>query len=257
MLIRKAIILITSLTLLAFTSFAVAQDEEENDGLAQVVRISAKDGQDQDLEKAITEYHHYMGDKEGAWHYQWYSIMTGPDAGDYIARSGGHNWEDFDAENEWEDEANARFTSDVQPYIADADVLITRPDKELGMWPDSIEGYQYFSVTEWHIMPGKNRAFNEGLKKIDGMLKEGGWPNHYAFVYNVSGGYGNTVTLVSPRKSFADMAPKEPAFIDILNEVMGEEEAQAFLADWGKTYKSGQNILLAYRPELSDYGQED
>ena len=252
--IKKALMLIASLALVAYTSTALAQDHEENDGLAQVVLITAKDGQAKALEKAITAYHHYMADKEGAFRYQWYSITTGPDTGKYIARTGSHNWEDFDAVHDWDEEAGAKFASEVQPYIENADFRITRTDGELGIWPDSMDGYKYFSVTDWYIRSGQIGAFNKGLKKIDGILKEANWPNYYAFVWSVSGGKGNQVTLVLPRKSFADMAPKEPSFIDAMNKALGEEEAEAFLANWGGTYKPGKNRLLKYRPKLSDYG---
>jgi len=124
----------------------------------------------------------------------------------------------------------------------------------LGIWPESMDGYEYFSLTTWHIKQGKGQAFSESVKKIDAALKAGNWPTYYAFSYPVSGGKGNTRTLVSPRKSFADMAPKEPKFIDIMNEAMGEEEAAAFLAEFSTTYYIGQNQLLKYRAELSDYG---
>jgi len=237
-------------------SHAVAQDEEKNDGLARVVMITAEDGHEKALEDAITAYHHYMGGKDGAWHYQWYSIETGPNTGKYIARTGNLNWEDFDAEHDWDEEAGARFVSDVQPHIAEAIVTITRTDDELGMWPDSMEGYNYFSVTNWYVKPGQNRAYNDGMEKVNTLLKEGGWPNYYAFTYPVSGGKNNQVTLVSPRKNFADMAPKEPKFYDILTKAMGEEEAKAFLAEWSLTYTSGQNQLLSYRPKLSNYGDK-
>ena len=50
------------------------------------------------------------------------------------------------------------------------------------------------------------------------------------------------------------MAPKEPSFMEVMGKAMGEEEAKAFMAEWGPTFKSGQNQLLQYRPKLSDYG---
>ena len=50
------------------------------------------------------------------------------------------------------------------------------------------------------------------------------------------------------------MAPKEPSFTDIMNKAMCEKEAAAFLADWGSTYKSGDNMLLHHMAEQSDYG---
>ena len=228
--------------------------KEKNDGLARVALITAKDGQGKALEEAIVKYHHFMGSKEGALRYQWYSIETGQDTGKYIARSGGHNWADFDAEHDWDKEAGAKFASLVQPHIANAVVTITPNDDELGIWPESLEGYEYFSVSRWHIKPGQGTAFSEGLKKIDAVLKAGNFPSYYNFINTVSGGNGNTVLLVSPKKSFADMAPKEPSFMEVMNKAMGEEETAAFLADWGSTYKSGENMLLRHMAEQSDYG---
>lgn len=234
----------------------VLAEEEKSDNLARVVMITPKAGHEEALEESITKYHHYMGNKEGAWRYNWYSVVTGPDTGKYLARSGGHSWADFDVEFKWGKEAGKKFRAEVWPHIEDADVYITEVDDEVGIWPDDMDGYQYYSVTKWYIKSGKGREFNEGLKKVDAILKEGGWPNFYAFTYEVSGGNGNTVTIVSPRKNFADMAPKEPAFMDILKKAMGEEEAEAFMKDWGETFKSGQNQLLKWEPKLSDYGDK-
>lgn len=254
--LKKTLILLVSLVLISCAPYALAADEEQNDRLARVITITARDGHAKALEEAITKYHHYMGDKEGAWRYTWYSIITGPDTGKYIARSGNHNWADFDPqEHDWDKAAREKFMSEVQPHIAEMDVVISQIDDEVGIWPESWEDYHYYSVTDWHIKPGHGREFNEGLKKIDGILKEdGNWPTYYAFSSAVSGGHGNTVTIVSPRKNFADMAPKTPTFFDVMGKAMGDEEARAFFAEWTKTYESGQNRLLKRRAELSDYG---
>lgn len=255
--IKKILIVLASLALISPVSQAVAQDDEKTDGLANVVLITAKDGHAKALEDAITAYHHYMADKPGAWRWQWYSITTGPNTGSYLARSGNHNYADFDATHDWDDAAGAKFESDVQPHIASAVSTITRTDDEIGIWPENMDDYELFSVTQWHVKQGKGREFNEGLKKIDAILKAGNWPSYYAFVYPVSGAKGNLVTIVSPRKNFADMAPKDPEFMDIIGEAMGEEEGGAFMSEFATTYFQGQNSLLRYRAELSDYGDSD
>lgn len=254
--LKKVFLLFISLALIGGMSNAVAEDEEKNDRLAQVALITAKDGHEKALEEAITKYHHYMADKKGAWRFSWYSIVTGPNTGKYLARSGGHNWADFDAENDWDEEAGAKFESDVAPHIADLVPWIAQMDDEVGIWPENSEGYNLFSITEWHIKPGKGSAFNEGLKKIDAILKDSEFPGYYAFTSAVSGGKGNSITIVSPRKNYADMAPKEPKFMDIMSKAMGEDEARAFMDGWGATFMSGQNQLLEYRPKLSDYGDK-
>ena len=234
-----------------------SDEEAETDGVAQVVLITPKDGQAMDLEEAISNYHAYMGDKEGARHYSWFSILSGPNTGKYIAHAGENNWADFDAEHDWDDEAADRFRSEVQPFIGNSHIKFTSVDKDLGMWPEDMTGYKYFSVTSWKIQPGKYGAFSQGLKKVDQIMKEGGWPKYYNFFYTVSGGTGNEIGLVSPRKSFADMAPPEKDFFSYMSDALGEEAAGAFLAEWGASYESQGNMLLVYRPDLSDYGQED
>jgi len=251
---KKMIMMAAVLALLSCVSIAVAQDAEKNDGIARVALITPKDGHNKALEEAIVKYHQFMATKEGSMRYQWYSIETGEDTGKYIARTSGHNWADFDAGYDWEKDAAAKFASLVQPHIANTVITFTRTDDELGIWPESMEGYEYFSVTRWHIKPGQYSAFDDGLKKIDAALKAGGFPGYYRFIDTVSGGAGNTTMLVSPRKNFTDMAPKEPSFMDIMNKAMGEEEAEAFVADWGSTYQSGNNMLLHHMAEQSDYG---
>ncbi|MGA9575960.1 MAG: hypothetical protein WBS20_18600 [Lysobacterales bacterium] len=251
---KKIIILASALALLFSVSIAVAQDTAKNEGIARVVMITAKDGQGKALEEAIVKYHHFMGTKDGAMRYQWFSVASGQNTGKYLARTGGHNWADFDAEHDWEDESAAKFASLVQPHVASMVVTYTRNYDELGIWPESLEGYQYYSVSHWHILPGKNGAFHEGLKKIDATLKANKFPGYYTFIDTVSGGQGNVITLVSPRKNFADMSPKAPSFMDIMNKALGEEETKAMLADWGSTYESGDNFLLHLMAEQSDYG---
>ena len=253
---KKILIMVTTLTFLCSMSVALAQDGEKNDRLARVALITAKNGQNKALEEAIVKYHHFMGNKKGAMRYQWFSIETGEDTGKYIARSGNHNWADFDAEHDWDEEAGAKFASLVAPHIENAVITITQRDDELGIWPESMQDYQYFSVSRWHIKSGHSNAFKEGLKKVDTILKASDFPGYYRFFNTVSGGKGNSVMIVSPRKNFADMAPKEPSFYEIMNKAMGEEESKAFMADWGTTYKSGSNMLLRYMAEQSDYGDD-
>ena len=60
-----------------------------------------------------------------------------------------------------------------------------------------------------------------------------------------------------PRKNFADMAPKDLSFLDAMKNAMGEEESRTLLSEWSQTYKAGDNMLLRYRPGLSDYGEDD
>jgi len=234
---------------------AVAQDQAQNEGVARVVFITPKDGQGPALEKAITAYHHFMGDKAGALRYQWYAIASGDDMGSYVARTGDHNWADFDAEHDWDAAAAEKFASEVAPLVANTRFVYTVEERDWGMWPESIDGYNLFSVTHWYVQDGQMGAFRAGLGKIDAALKSGGFTGHYGIASIASGDHGNPMVLVIPSKGFAEMAPIEPSFMSVLAKgVGGPEAAGKLLSDFGATYKTGRSYLLRARPDLSDYG---
>jgi len=108
---------------------AQAQDQE-NEGIAQVVLITPKQGHNEDLIKAITEYHHWVAKFEGHHEFTWYEVLTGPDTGKYIARSGNHNWADFDASYDWQKEAGEMFAKNVAPHIEDVQMHMTEEMKD-------------------------------------------------------------------------------------------------------------------------------
>jgi len=251
---RRIILLVSAMALLFGMSSAVAQDTEKKGDIAQIALITAKEGQGKALEAAIVEYHHFMATKPGSLRWQWYSVVTGKDTGKYLVRTGNHDWADFDAEHDWDDESDAKFASLITPHIASVAAGITRTDDKLGIWPDSMAGYKLFSVTRWYIKPGQYGAFMQGLTKIDTILKENKFPYPYAIIHNESGADGRLVSLVIPYMNYADMAPKEPGYMDVMNKVMGAEAAATFMADWGSSFKTGENFLLRYLPEQSDYG---
>lgn len=250
-------LLVLTILLSLITVIPAQAAEEVNDGVAQVVLITPKAGQEEALVKAITDYHHWVAGKEGHWTYRWYEILTGPDTGKYVARSGGHNWSDFDAEYDWQEEAGQRFNNDVAPLIENSQTTITKDMDDFGHWPEDSSGYTHYQITQWYVKNGRYGQFRKGLKKIADTLKAANYPSYFGFVSVESGGYGRQITLVSPNKGWSDMADKDPTFFDVMvKELGGEEEFGQFMSDWGDTFKSGRSHTVKYMPEASDYGDK-
>ena len=154
---------ILALTTLFWLLPAQAQD---NDGIATTVIITPKAGQADDLVKAITDYHHFVAQFDGHFEYTWYEILTGPNTGKYAARSGGHNWSDFDAVHDWQDQADEMFAKNVAPHIDNAKNIMTEEMSDYMNWPDSFDGYTHFNLENWYIRGGQRGAFQKGLKQI-------------------------------------------------------------------------------------------
>jgi len=229
--------------------------ETTSEGIAELVKITPVAGKGAELEKAIERYHHWMANKQGHFEYNWYSIETGPDTGKYIARTGDHNWADFDAEHAWDDEADAKFGEMIAPLVAHAERMMTRDMDDVSHWPESFEGYTHFMVEDWYIKNGSYGAFMQGLKKIHAALVKGGYPGYWGFMSVVSGGHGNQVTLVSPNKGWAGMAEKDPSFTKIMTaELGGQAEFEAFMSEWSMSFKPGHNHMVKLLPAASDYG---
>lgn len=234
-----------------------AQDEE-NEGVAELVMITPKAGQGPALEAAIRDFHHWMADKPGHFRYSWYQVQTGPHTGNYIARTGDHNWADFDQEFDWEDEANAKFEADILPLVEHAERILTVEMKEFAHWPEEFSEYTLFQLENWYVEPGRYGKFRAGLEKIHKALTENGYGQYYGFQNTISGAKGNQITLVLPHKNYADMAEEEPSFYEIVSEALGGPEAfEAEMQEFGTTYHIGESFLVRFLPEASSYGDEE
>lgn len=235
----------------------VQAQEPQNEGIARTALITAKDGHEDTLLKAITDYHHWIANYEGHHQYTWYRVLTGPNTGKFVARSGGHNWADFDAKHDWQEEARKVFEQNVVPHIEHTEVHFTKDMPEFSHWPESFEGYTHFSVQDWFVHNGQSGAFRRHLKKIVDTLKAGGFPHHWGFLSVESGGYGNHIQLVGANRGWGDMSESNPTFLEILSTELGGEEAfNAFMTEWGATYKSGHHWMVELIPEASDYGKD-
>jgi hypothetical protein len=245
-----------SLVVLALFCLPVQAQEEETDGIAIVWHFVINDNEEDSFEEAVKGFHRFMADKEGAFHWDWYKILTGPDTGHYIARSSNHDWADMDADHDWEPDADAYINEHVSPLVANATRMLSRVDQDLSNWPKENPGFKYFNLDTWYIKGGQGRAFRAGLSKIHEHLVAGGFPVHYGFSYPVSGGSGSQIQLVTGHTSWADMASPDPSFEKILSEAMGEEEFASFMSEWGSTFKSGENWTVTHLRGLSHLDEE-
>lgn len=236
---------------------AQAQDQD-NDGVAELVKITPKAGKGPDLEAAIKDFHHWVADMEGSFRYSWYMVETGPDTGKYIARTGDHNWADFDQEFEWEDEVNARFEADILPLVEHAERVLTVEMDEFSHWPEDFSGYTLFQIENWYVKPGMYGKFRAGLEKIHKALIDAEYGQYYGFQNTVSGAKGNQIALVLAHKNYAGMAEESPSFYEVVSEALGGPEAfEALMQDFGSTYHAGESFLVRYLPEASSYGDEE
>jgi hypothetical protein len=254
---KKLNLLLCCLAITVLGMLPAQAQEADNEGIAREVHITPKEGHDEALIKAITEYHLWVAKFEGHHEYQWYKILTGPDTGNYIARTPNHNWADFDAEHEWQKEAGEVFDKNVAPHIQNMEMRMTKEMREFNHWPESFDDYTHFQVENWYIHNGQNGKFRRGLKKIVDTLKAADYPYYWGFFSIQSGAQGNQVQIVGAHKGWSDMSETDPSFYDVMSAELGGQEAfDAFMSEWSATFKTGSNQMVRYMPGASDYGND-
>jgi hypothetical protein len=254
---KKINLLLCCLAITVLGMLPAQAQEADNEGIAREVHITPKEGHDEALIEAITEYHLWVAKFEGHHEYRWYKILTGPDTGNYIARTPNHNWADFDAEHEWQKEAGEVFDKNVAPHIQNMEMRMTKEMREFNHWPESFDDYTHFQVENWYIHNGQNGKFRRGLKKIVDTLKAADYPYHWGFFSIQSGAQGNQVQIVGAHKGWSDMSETDPSFYDVMSAELGGQEAfDAFMSEWSATFKTGSNQMVRYMPGASDYGKD-
>lgn len=245
--------LLISLLLMACATAAWAQaDNKEAPGnVATIWKIWAKPGQGAQFEAAIK--------KHGAWRksagekFVWtiYQPVVGSDLGYYIIRSGSHTWKDMDSNEAWAMQAKAgeAYNTTVGPYSARAEHYFSELDTKHSNWIESPD-YRYFSVSNFSEKPGMYRDRTAALAKIHKAVMDEKWPYPYSIAYNIGGSGG--MSIVTPMKSYAEMADPDPSLMKILAKSLGSEsEAEATMKQFNSTINDSELTIYVSRPDLS------
>jgi hypothetical protein len=180
-----------------------------------------------------------------------YQPVVGDDLTHVVYRSGPHHWKDFDANNEWEAKTNsdAKYNEQVAPHLDKVEHYISELDTEHSSWTDNPD-YKYFGVTMAELEPGTYGQVNEVLATIHTAVVTQKWPRSYSIAWRIGGRGG--MMIVSPFKSFADMADPETPFLKVLGTALGSEDAaKAVFQRFGKSLESERYTVYMARPDLS------
>jgi len=231
--------------------FAGAQEKNEGK-LARVYTMVPKHGSGQALWEALKAHAAYRTQQGDPWTWRMYSVVNGKGLGNYVVRSGGHHWADFDAYDTASAKLNLseHFNKTVQPHLAYVSSTINMDDDAHSHWVDN-DNYRLFSITRYAIIPGKIGQFETALGEIHKGLQKQKWAKSYAFVNVVNGASGPTRILVLPRENWANFEAPKPSVMQVLASEYGKDKTEDMLNRYGSSYSSAQSSVIRYLPELS------
>jgi hypothetical protein len=190
-----------------------------------------------------------VNDDPWAW-YTW-QVIVGRDFGQYIVRSHGHHWQEFDARAELDRLDRADFMATVAGHTTSIASTIERFEPTISNWPPDLERPALVSATRYDLTFGGVREFVAAVEKLHRAVAEKAPERHYAWLTTVSGSEGPTMTLAVPRANWADFEPRQPPLWDIVAEVYGEAEAQSIRDTIGGAVRSTSSSVLRLREDLS------
>ncbi len=246
---RRTGIFLVVLSLLLLALPVLAQDEPGN--LARAFFLTIKPGMTQQFEAAYKQHIAWHRQQNDTWEWHTWQYETGERLGQYLVRTPGHHWEDFDAHAEFSAADTADFSAGAGQYVESVSSTFSRVLPKVSRWPEGNARPAFVEVLTFRLRYGAGREFNYAIKKINEAINKSDWPVHYAWLTTVSGGKLGTYTLVLPHKNWADFKDPEKPFAAMLEEVYGRVEAGKVLKALTKSVLSESSQILRFRPELS------
>lgn len=184
-----------------------------------------------------------------AWH-TW-QVIVGQDFGQYIIRSNGHRWQEFDARADLDRLARADLMATVARHTSSISSALDMFEPAISNWPADLERPAYVAVTRFQLKVGGTRDFLAAVEKVHRAVAEREPTRHYGWLTTVSGSNGPTMMLAVPHADWSDFEPARPPLWDIVGDVYGEAEAQSIRDAIERSVSSVSDFVLMLREDLS------
>jgi hypothetical protein len=255
---RSVCMALMTLLLMFVAATSMAQDakketmaKEAEGNIATSWLIWPKAGQSAQFEAAIKKYAAWRKTAGEKFNWQIYQPVVGSDLAHYVIRSGQHTWQDMDTNTAWEKQAkaNEEYDKQVGAFTDRAEHYFTESDTKHSHWIDSPD-YKYYGVSSYRKVPGTYKERTDALNKIKKAVEDEKW----AYPYEISDTIGgdNPLQIVTPMKSYADMADPDPSLMKILAKSLGSDEAaEATMKQFSSTVERSHYSIYVHRADLS------
>ncbi|WP_088330024.1 hypothetical protein [Lacimicrobium sp. SS2-24] len=240
-----------AMTLMVSLLFSVGMVAQATEKLAESWVMTPKEGKSDDFRKALKEHVAHRVTLQDPRKWKIYTPVLGDKLDRFIIRACCFEWKDQDQYMAWNKEKNP-----MQHWQKKADKLVhsyahhlSTVDSENSHWPADLS-YSYVGVTNMQVKAGHWSAMKADLATMSSIAKTHNWPYHWGWTYSVGG--PRSVSLVIPYNNYADMAPPEQKFSELLVKHFGDKDkAQAFMQGWSDHFDTNEYQIYRLNTELS------
>ncbi|MCK5377411.1 MAG: hypothetical protein KAJ97_10030, partial [Acidobacteria bacterium] len=164
---RKIQLILIALMVLAVAAPLMAQEEGKPPmTVAKNHFIDVSPGQALAFEEAYKGHIQWHANMNDTWYWHTWQVVNGENFGQYIIRTGGHQWSDWDEHAEFSKEDGAHFWKNVAGFVQDISSVMVVSNMEISNWTEDYGMPTMVEVTVFHIKGEYSRAFYSAVEKL-------------------------------------------------------------------------------------------
>jgi hypothetical protein len=244
------VVLLAILCVFFFAQTTGAEDAEPG-LIAKSFRVTVKLDRFLQFEDAYRQHLEWHGKNNDSWAWHTWQVVNGENLGEYIVRTHGHNWADFDRDAAMRQSEWADVLTYIAPHLERMVSTLELFEPQLSNWPADIGQPALVELTRFELDPKGVSSFRDAIAKIHDVVMEKAPDRHYGWLRIVNGSRGPTMILAIPRSNWADFEPDETSLWSLMEAVYGQAEAAAIQETIATSIRDQQSSVVAYRPDLS------
>jgi hypothetical protein len=237
-----------------FVALALLPAVSQAQSVSRLWAFTPKAGAGPAVAEAIRAHVAFRDGLGDPWDWDIYEVEVGEETGKFYAASWNHSWPDFDAYDAWDNgpAAGTHFQATVAPLLEDVSNEIMRSNPDIVKLPtDPNYVPTLLNVTDFYLIPGKQMAFSEAIKKIHEAIVAADMPFYYSSDTRETGGTGPIFSIAGWGQSWADFADPDPSMEQAMVQQYGEEEAMEIFTAFSEAVHHWDSFVVRYRPDLS------
>lgn len=248
---RRAKLVLVLIVLSTAALSAIAQ--EENPGLVSKIHlVIVEPGDALQFENAFREHLKLHSENNDSWSWHTWQIVNGEHFGQYLIRSHGHTWQEFDEHAQTRQLDLADFMANVGPHIERISSALEVFEPTLSNWSAEESSPQLVEMTRFWLHYDGHREFLQVLAKIHRAMLAKDPDTDFAWSTTINGSEGPTMTLAVPHSGWADLASTGNRSVwQIIEEEYGQQEAESLRATVGRTIRTQKSSIIQLRSDLS------
>ena len=189
---HKNLVVTVSILILALAVTVGAQPGP----IGQNILVKPKAGEEAEWEAAYKEHLKWHEEMNDSWNWVTYQMMSGPRSGQYMIRTGGHDWKDWDELGETQAKDTANYFATAGKHTDSYFTWYDRIHRDLSNLPEGGGPYKVLEFTRVFVKQGMVPDFLAAMGKFHAAVEKTSSPIVYALAQTENGGSGSNFLFV-------------------------------------------------------------